>query len=76
MNTAQLDLEIKGADTMADLIDQKHIFNIIDQAMPVRHRQDWLRFVNNVKLPKVRREAMMELILDILKENNIDEETW
>ena len=53
---------------MADLIDQKHIFNIdqIDQAMPVRHRQDWLRFVNNVKLPKVRREAMMELILDIL----------
>ena len=76
MNTAQLDLEIKGADTMADLIDQKHIFNIIDQAMPVRHRQDWLRFENNVKLPKVRREAMMELILEILKENNIDEETW
>jgi hypothetical protein len=76
MNTAQLDLEINMSDTIGDLIDQKHIFNLIDSAMPVRHREDWIRFVNNVKLPKIRREAMVEVILDILKENDIDKEAW
>ena len=76
MNTAQLDLEINMSDTIGELIDQKHIFNVIDQAMPVRYREDWLRFVNNVKLPKIRREAMVKLILEILKENDIDKEAW
>ena len=41
MNTAQLDLEIKGSDNMADLIDQKHIFNLIDKSIPVKYREDW-----------------------------------
>ena len=76
MNTAQLDLELKGADAIVDLIDQKQIYNLIDNAIPVQHREDWLRFVNNLKLPKVRREAIVEVILQILKDNNIDSDTW
>ena len=76
MNTAQLDLAIKGSDNMADLIDQKHIFNLIDKSIPVKYREDWLRFTNNLKLPKVRKEAITELVVQILKDNDINPEEW
>jgi hypothetical protein len=76
MNTAQLDLEIKGQDYIEDAIDKKYIFNLIDKEIPVQDREDWIRLINDLKLPKVRKEMMIELILNILKENNIDKEAW
>tara|TARA_R110000824_G_scaffold237755_2_gene426565 strand:- start:8964 stop:9470 length:507 start_codon:yes stop_codon:yes gene_type:complete len=76
MNTAQLDQEIKGKDHIEDAIDKKHIFNLLDREIPVQHREDWIRLINDLKLPKVRKQTMIELILNILKENNIDKEAW
>ena len=76
MNTAQLDLEIKQSDAVEDLLDKKHVFNTVDKSMPVQYREDWIRLVNNLKLPKVRRDILIEVIINIFKENNIDEEAW
>ena len=76
MNTTQLDLEIKELNGVGDYLDKKFIFDLVDKSLPVQYREDWIRLVNNLKLSKVRREAIMSVIKDILKENNIDEETW
>lgn len=76
MNTAQLDLDIKSSESIEDIIDKKHIFNTVDKEIPVQYREDWVRLVNNLKLPKVRREAITKIIIQILKEHHIDPETW
>ena len=76
MNTAQLDQEIKGKDHIEDAIDKKYIFNLIDKEIPVQHREDWIRLINNLKLPKVRKQVIIDLVLTILKENNLDKEAW
>ena len=76
MNTAQLDLEVRSKDNVEHIIDRKHIFNLIDQNLPVSYREDWLRLINNLKLPKVRKEQTIEVIKNILKEHNFGSETW
>lgn len=76
MNTAQLDLEVRSKDNIEHIIDRKHIFNLIDQNLPVPYREDWLRLINNLKLPKVRKEQTIEVIKNILKEHNFGSETW
>ena len=76
MNTAQLDLEIKGRDYIEDVLDKKYVFNLIDKEIPVQYREDWIRLINDLKLPKIRKELMIDLVLNILKENGIDKETW
>ena len=76
MNTAQLDLEIRQLDAVEDKLDKKQIFNLVDKAIPVPYREDWIRFINNLKLSKVKRNAIVQIIIDILNENNIDEKAW
>ena len=48
----------------------------MDQAIPIHYREDWIRFVNRLRLPKPRREKIIELIRGIIEEKNIDEQTW
>ena len=76
MNTAQLDLDVRSAEAIEETLDKKNIFNLVDKSIPVQYREDWVRFVNNLKLPKIRREAVVTIVMNILKENNIDTETW
>ena len=76
MNTAQLDQDLKGKDHLEDALDKKYIFNLIDKEIPVQHREDWLRLINNLKLPKVRKQVIIEIVHSILKENGIDKKTW
>ena len=76
MNTAQLDLEVRQTDAIEEAIDKKYIFNMVDQSLPVHYREDWIRFINNLKISKFKKEALIEAIAEILKENNIDEKTW
>ena len=76
MNTAQLELDVKSSEGIGEAIDRKHIFNLVDKSIPVQYREDWVRFVNNLKLPKARREAVTAVIVNILKENDIDPEEW
>jgi hypothetical protein len=71
MNTANLDIDIKQPARLDEMLDQKHIFNIVDQAIPVRYREDWIRFVHSLKLPKSKRLNIIVLVKRILEENNI-----
>ena len=49
---------------------------LIDVQLHVSYREDWIRFINNLKLGKNRKKILMAAILDVLKENNIDTQTW
>lgn len=57
-----------------DELFKKEIFNIIDKQIPINMREDWIRFCNKLKLSKIRRTALIEQILLILKEKGIDHE--
>ena len=61
---------------MAYILDRKQLFNTVDQAIPINYREDWIRFVHRLRLPKPRREKIIELIHEIIEEQNIDEKTW
>ena len=63
-------------DNVAYILDRKQLFNTVDQAIPIHYREDWIRFVNRLRLPKPRREKIIELIRGIIEEKNIDEQTW
>ena len=76
MNTAQLDLEVRQSDAIEEMLDKKQMFNLIDKSIPVHYREDWIRFIKNLKLSKAKRESLVSTIVGILKENNIDEEAW
>ena len=52
------------------------IYTLIDKNIPISQRPEWIKFVNKIKIPKVKREKLMESIIQILKENGIDKETW
>ena len=76
MNAARLELEIQGQERIEDSMDRKYVFNLIDEELPTRYREDWLRLINNSKLSKARKDVILEIIFKILKENGIDKETW
>ena len=71
MNTANLDIDVRQANRLDDMLDQKHIFNIVDQAIPVHYREDWIRFVNSLRLPKARRQHIIEMVKKILEEHDV-----
>jgi len=76
MNTTKLDLDIQGQGGLDSKIDREYIFDLVDSSLPVQYREDWIRLINNLKLPKARKEIIVKIVLDILKEYNIDKETW
>ena len=57
-------------------MNKQYIYNLIDEELPTRYREDWLRLINNSKLSKARKDIVLETIFAILKENGIDKETW
>ncbi len=76
MNTTKLDLDIQDRNSVENTFDREHIFSIVDSAIPVTYREDWIRLINGLKLPKARKEVVVEIVLNILKEHNFDKETW
>jgi len=76
MNSYSTEYE-RGKDTdAAEQFARKEIVQLIDAEVPVQYREDWIRFINNLKLSKVRRDKLITIILGILKENGIESETW
>ena len=74
MNTAKLELDVQAENSVEEIIDRKHIYELVDSSLPVQYREDWIRLTNNLKLPKARKEIIVEVVLNILKENNINHE--
>jgi len=50
-------------------IDDKEIRNIIDKFLPFEYRSDYLKFVNDVSIPKKRKTQLFFIIKNILEEN-------
>ena len=76
MNTAKLELDVQEPSSVEEIVDRKHIYELVDSSLPVQYREEWIRFINNLKLPKARKEIVVEAVLQILKENDINPEKW
>ena len=76
MNTSKLDLDIQDRNSVENKFDRSDIFNLVDSSLPVQYREDWIRLTNDLKLPKARKEIIVEIVLNILKEHNFDKEAW
>jgi len=50
----------------------RELFQLIDDSLPVSMREDWIRFSYKLKLPKTKRETLLETIREILERNGID----
>lgn len=48
-------------------VDVKNIKQIIDKHLPVDKRADYLKFINNVYIPKKKREELIELIKELVE---------
>ena len=72
MHTASLDMDITRTPDLEGWIDQKSIFNKIDEAIPVPYREDWIRFTHSLRLPKARRDAVISLVSDIAEGLSIE----
>lgn len=54
----------------------KEVLDLLDEELHVRFREDWIRFINNLKLSKNRKDRLLEEIGKTLEEHGIDQETW
>lgn len=52
----------------------KEIFSIIDADIPVELRKDWLMLVNGVRLPKTRKDKVVEKMQQILFDRGVNYE--
>ena len=77
MHTINLETDMdKRNHNVGEYLDRRDMFNAIDEAIPVLYREDWIRFTHDLRLPKARRQQVVEIVLDILKEKDIDPKTW
>jgi hypothetical protein len=63
---------MNSSSSPLDQLADKELLNFIDRKIPLNLRQDYLRIKYGTKLPKPRRDAVIESIKSILKENNQD----
>jgi DNA-directed RNA polymerase specialized sigma24 family protein len=54
-------------------LDVAQMQNIIDKFLSPENRADYLKIVNNVYVPKKRREQVIEIIKELLKEHGYEE---
>jgi len=63
----------KGGESSAlDDLFTRDLINLVDQELHVQFREDWIRFSNSLRLPKIKRDRLVEEIMVVLKENGID----
>tara|TARA_R100000988_G_C3842342_1_gene91102 strand:+ start:105 stop:338 length:234 start_codon:yes stop_codon:yes gene_type:complete len=55
----------------AEELFSKEVLTVIDSELHVSFREDWIRFTNNLRLPKQKRERLLLEIVTVLKENGI-----
>ena len=55
-----------------DFIDASDIKKIIDRSLPSNYRSDYLKIINDVYVPKKRREEIVAIIQNILGENGYE----
>lgn len=58
-----------------DLLEAKSIKDIIDKYLPSSHRSDYLKMINNVYIPKKKRDDLIILIKELLEAHYHEEGT-
>lgn len=53
------------------MIDGKNLYKIVDAEMPIKFRQDWIKFCNNTKLAANKKKALLEVAKAILEKHDI-----
>jgi DNA-directed RNA polymerase specialized sigma subunit len=56
-------------DEFIEVLETKEIVDIIDKYLEINMREDYLKMINNVYVPKPRREQIKEAILTIMREH-------
>lgn len=59
----------KDEDSNIDATEIKHI---LDEHLPAKYRADYLKLINNVHIPKKRKEQIVALIKDIILQHGIE----
>ena len=70
--SAQAETEVHYTNDIDNKIFSKEIYGLVNKNIPISLREDWIRFTNRLKISKQKREQLMELVLQILKENGIE----
>ena len=68
--------EPENPDKQASMFADKELLSLVDVNIPIELREDWIRLTNSLRLPKVRRLALIEVIYEIFDKHNIDPEKW
>jgi hypothetical protein len=77
MHSISVEYDQKDRETPSlSTLFAKEVVELLDKELHVRFREDWIRLLNSLKLSKVRKDKVLEEISIILRENNIDQETW
>jgi DNA-directed RNA polymerase specialized sigma24 family protein len=75
---AQLDdsyyMKFDNNETTYEDIDYRDMTKLVDKHLPAAMRLDYLKMVNDVYIPKPRRQEIKQRMLDILEENGYYEE--
>jgi len=72
MSTKMQDDPAEQELSLEDDILSRELYQLIDTHLPLMLREDWIRFTNKLKLPKQKREALLEVIKEILTANGIN----
>lgn len=62
------------SESFVNELQQKELFKIIDEYLPVEYRADYLCLLEDAKLPKVRRLKVLEILRSIVNEHFTREE--
>lgn len=77
MQSVAIDFEQKEyTENLSSTLMAKELMDLIDIELPVSLREDWIRFINNLKLGKIRQVKLLEELHKIMEDNDIDKETW
>jgi len=61
-------IDKNSSDSQLDLLIKKELFEIVDKKLPVEYRKDYMLFIDGVSIPKKQRLKLIEILSEILKE--------
>lgn len=64
---------LKYTQQYADNLEAKDIKQAVDKYLPAEHRADYLKMVNNVYVPKKKKNEIISIIQKIVKEHGDEE---
>jgi hypothetical protein len=61
---------------IAEIVARRELLRIIDEHLPISYRVDYCRLLEGLSVAKPKREKLLEVIKEIIREYYRGEETW